>query len=283
MSSLILFLQEIAPVNLRGRLSFYSELSFVLTNAIGAFAAFIPSTIVILFLLFLHETPSFLYSIKKDEDKALLSISFYHGTIDKTEQLQFLESNSSKESQKLSFNHFKELFTIDHLRKGLILGLFSLQITCSIWPIIYYSTDFLIRSNVLVLSQHFVVTLFLFWMFDQIRIYSDIDYFKYGCVFAIFLHGISYSFATGPIAWFIEAELIPISHRLLAQTFCLSANHLAALVLTFITLPLYNLIGSHTIFVLFVLPASGVLIWIYKYLPETKNKSISEVIEMLKI
>lgn len=334
MSSLILFLQEIAPLNLRGKLSFYSELSFVLTNAIGAFAgmpaifgnnlfilimlAFIPSTIVAFLLFFLYETPIFLYSIKKNENEALNSICFYHGTTDKELQLQFLENNSSQKTEKLSLLFLKDLFSINYLRKGLILGVLSLQITCSIWPIIYYSTDFLIRCNVneelaklfstimlivsviatfsgqyavekfsrrfifILISGINILALLLFWMFDQIRIYSNIDYFKYGCVSAIFLHGISYSFATGPIAWFIEAELIPISHRLLAQTFCLSANHLSALLLTFITLPLYNAIGSHTIFILFVLPASGALIWIYMYLPETKNKTTNEVIEMLK-
>uniref|UniRef100_A0A0K0FJ36 MFS domain-containing protein n=1 Tax=Strongyloides venezuelensis TaxID=75913 RepID=A0A0K0FJ36_STRVS len=335
MSSLIVFLQEIAPPNLRGTLSFYAELSFVLTNAIGAFGgmpivfgsnlqllimlALIPSSIVTCLLFFLYETPIFLYSVKKNENDALKSISFYHGTDSKAAQLEFLISNSSEGQQKLSFQHFKDLFIISYLRKGLILGFLSLQLTCSIWPIIYYSADFLMKANVSEkLSQLFstimlivsvvatfcgqcavekfsrrllfisvsvinILALTLFWLFDQTRIYTNIDNFKYGCVFAVFLHGTSYSFATGPIAWFIEAELIPVTHRLLAQTFCLSANHLSALILTSITLPLYNIIGSYTILLLFVLPSSAALIWVYRYLPETKDKTSNEVIEMLKV
>uniref|UniRef100_A0A0N4ZC37 MFS domain-containing protein n=1 Tax=Parastrongyloides trichosuri TaxID=131310 RepID=A0A0N4ZC37_PARTI len=335
MSSLILFLQEIAPLNLRGTLSFYSELSFVSTNAIGAFMgmprilgdnlfalimiATIPSVIIILILFFLYETPLFLYSAKKDEKKALKSLSYYHGTNDKILQLRFLMNNTSEKGQKLSINLFKDLFTIPYYRKGLVLGLLALQVTCSIWPIIYYSTEFLIKTNVnedmakifsttmlivsvlaTFLGQHVVermprrplfitvsiintLALFSFWFFDQLRFYTSIDFFKYGCVAAIFLHGITYSFATGPIAWFIEAELIPISHRLLAQTLCLSTNHIVALIITFVTLPLYNIIGSYTIIILYVLPATCSLIWLFKYLPETKDKTSLEVIELLKM
>uniref|UniRef100_A0A915ESD7 Major facilitator superfamily (MFS) profile domain-containing protein n=1 Tax=Ditylenchus dipsaci TaxID=166011 RepID=A0A915ESD7_9BILA len=42
----------------------------------------------------------------------------------------------------------RQIFTTPHIRFGLLLGILALQITTSIWPIIFFSTEFLRRANV---------------------------------------------------------------------------------------------------------------------------------------
>lgn len=121
---------------------------------------------------------------------------------------------------------FRFLCSTPHLKKGLILGLVSMQLTTAIWPIIYFSTEFLRRANIdydlsesfsscmliististiigmLVMENFsrrklfiFVSTintsaLVLFVICSQIQPY--VDFVKYGCVLAIFFHGVTY-------------------------------------------------------------------------------------------
>lgn len=91
-----------------------------------------------------------------------------------------------------------------------------------------------------------------------------------------------FSFATGPIAWFITAELVPMDFRALSQSIVLSFNQFAALALTFVTLPLYNFMQSWALVPLFIIPMIFCLIFLYFYLPETKHRDISEVVADLK-
>ncbi|KAH7727143.1 Protein F14E5.1 [Aphelenchoides avenae] len=94
--SLILFLQECSPTDLRGFFSFTSEISYSLCSLLGVFlgmesilghnlklligSAIIPSLVALVVLFPMHETPKFLYIVKGDGKKALQSIRFYHGS-----------------------------------------------------------------------------------------------------------------------------------------------------------------------------------------------------------
>lgn len=136
-----------------------------------------------------------------------------------------------------------------------------------------------------------VLCLLLFTIFAQLQMFMDT--FKYGCVLALIVYGISYrynfkffiylnfSFATGPIAWFITAELIPIDYRSYCQSIALSTNNLIAFFLTMICFPLYKQIGAYTFLILFVLPGFICLIILCKFLPETKGRDIQLIIKDL--
>ena len=125
-----------------------------------------------------------------------------------------------------STGSFRVLLKISHLRKGLLLGLVSMQITTAIWPVIYYSTEFLRRANVdyelaetfssamlvvstistiigmivmekfsrrnlfIIISSINTSALILFVICAQLQPYVDV--IKYGCVVAIFFHGVTY-------------------------------------------------------------------------------------------
>ncbi|KAK5980723.1 MFS domain-containing protein [Trichostrongylus colubriformis] len=108
------------------------------------------------------------------------------------------------------------------------------------------------------------------------------DLCKYGCIVAVVLHGVTYSFALGPISWFITAELVPLQFRALCQSLALSCNQAIAFVLCFITLPLYDKVGSLILLPLFVIPGLMAMFYLLCYLPETRSRSIDEVIQELK-
>uniref|UniRef100_A0AC34Q5P3 Major facilitator superfamily (MFS) profile domain-containing protein n=2 Tax=Panagrolaimus sp. JU765 TaxID=591449 RepID=A0AC34Q5P3_9BILA len=376
MSALILFLQEISPTKIRGSMSFFAELAFVVTNAVGGIAgmsiifgnnlgmlvglAVIPAAFSILILLPLHETPKFLLLKHGNDVGAKDSLRFYMNLTD-DECNDYLDKVADESDD--TAGTLKALFSTPHLKKGLILGLVSMQLTTAIWPIIYFSTEFLRRANIdyelsesfsscmliististiigMLIMENFsrrklfifvssinTSALVLFVICSQLQPYMDfikygcvlaiffhgvtysfatgpiacsintsalilfvicsqlqpyMDFIKYGCVLAIFFHGVTYSFATGPIAWFITAELLPLEFRALAQSFALSFNQITALIFTFVTLPLYNIMSSWSLIPLFIIPMILCLIYLQKNLPETKHRDIGDIITDLK-
>ncbi|TKR88579.1 hypothetical protein L596_012799 [Steinernema carpocapsae] len=329
MCALILFLQEIAPTDMRGSMSFYAEMAFVTTNMVGVVMgmtmilgryltplvglALIPGILSVVFLIPFHETPKFLLLTRKNHKKAMEALNFYLKLDAKSNEtiIQSLEKEKTDESGSLT-----DIIHVPHLRRALILGVLALQVTTSIWPVVYFSTDMLRRANIshdlaeyvssfmLILSTCATVAgmtaiekfgrrlmfigvsslnmtaLALFVVCSQLQPFFDSA--KYGCIVAVCLHGITYSFATGPIAWFITAELVPIKYRSIAQSIALSVNQITVVILCFITLPIYNRIGSYTLLILFIVPSTLALVYLYRNLPETKGRDVHDVVEELK-
>ncbi|KAI1704052.1 sugar transporter domain-containing protein [Ditylenchus destructor] len=332
MCALVLYLQEISPAEMRGTMGFFAEMSFVSMNTFGAIfgmdsvfgqklvtlvaMAIVPGLLSVLILLPLHETPKFLLVQKNDRRKAAEAVTFYLNLDDDDKVDHFLDGLYEVREKNTSLS---EIFLLPHIRLGLLLGIFALHVTTSIWPIVYYSTEFLRRANVATELSEYVSSLMLvlstcatligllvidkfsrrgmfiyvslanvicllsFVVFSQLEKYEHIDLWEYGCVIAIFGHGITYSFATGPIAWFITSELVPTQYRARCQSISLCINQLTSFALTLIVLPLYNLIDSFALLVLFVVPISVCLMILYKLLPETKGRDIVDIVDELRI
>lgn len=263
--------------------------------------------------LYFPESPRFLLIKRRKRDLAEKSVHFYHG-VDELQTAKVLTSYE-KEAQEAN-GTIKEMLYKKHVRSGLLLGVIALQATTSIWPILYYSTEFLIRANIdedtaeltstvmlfvsctstvigmvaverqprrrLLLGCGFVnmSALALFVLCSQLQ--PAWDDAKYGCIVAVVLHGISYSFALGPISWFITAELVPLEFRALCQSVALSLNQTIALILCFVTLPLYDEVGSSILLALFVVPGLMAMFYLLAYLPETRSRNIDEIIMDLK-
>ncbi|KAF8372219.1 hypothetical protein PRIPAC_78648 [Pristionchus pacificus] len=352
MNSLILLLQESSPASLRGTMSFYAEMAFVVTNAVGVICgmrmvlgsnlilltglAIIPALFSFFIVWPFHESPKFLLLKRKDMEGTKKSLQFYQNA-DAEECDRFLreaeeETNKEGKIDNESSVRVSDFIRVPHLKKGLLLGILSLQLTTSIWPIIYLSTEFLVRANIDAITAEGVSTIMLlfstvstvigmvvverfsrrkiFLSFATINVSALIlfvisaslqhlwDEAKYGCIAAICLHGISYrqvarvvpplpfhvSLAVGPIAWFITAELVPLSHRATAQSVALCINQSIGLIFSFITLPLYDTIesfgfsGSLIFIPLFIIPGLiciGILAW---QLPETRGVEASHTL-----
>ncbi|GMR60854.1 hypothetical protein PMAYCL1PPCAC_31049, partial [Pristionchus mayeri] len=342
MNSLILLLQESSPSSLRGTMSFYAEMAFVVTNAVGVVCgmrivlgenlllltglAIIPAVFSLLIVWPFHESPKFLLLKRKDAEAAKKSLRFYQNA-DAEECDRFLSEAEEETSKDGKMDNEApasvfDFLRVPHLKKGLLLGILSLQLTTSIWPIIYFSTEFLVRANIDAMTAEGVSTLMLlfstlstvigmvvverfsrrkiFLSFATINVSALIlfvvsaslqhwcDSCKYGCIAAICLHGISYSLAVGPIAWFITAELVPLSHRATAQSVALCINQSLGLVFSFITLPLYDLIesfglsGSLIFIPLFIIPGVICIVILAWQLPETRGVKIGDIVKALQ-
>ncbi|VDO20353.1 unnamed protein product [Haemonchus placei] len=276
MNSLVLLLQESAPVFLRGLMSFNAEMAFVMTNMLGALAGMgsmlgtklswligynhincsvtcFPTLFSILLALHFPDSPQFLLLERSERRKAEKSVEFYHGTNgqDTAKVLMAYEKETPKSNGSV-----KELLNTKHVRSGLILGIVALQATTSIWPVIYYSTDFLIRENIDAELAELTSTVMLFVSCISTTVgmlvveHCSRRYLLLGCGFmnmsALSMRGHSevFSFALGPISWFITAELVPLQFRALCQSLAISSNQTISLILCFVTLPLYDKFGK---------------------------------------
>ncbi|CAD5235776.1 unnamed protein product [Bursaphelenchus xylophilus] len=328
MCSLVIFLQEIAPNSMRGTLGFFAETAFVAMNAVGAVAgmsfvlgnhitvliglAAIPGVFSFLAVLPLKESPKFLLLKKDDFNRSSEAVQFYQNVDHHHAQLVL---NKIREESLDCNSSLKVVLKTPSTRKGLFMGILALQITTSIWPVVFLSTEFMVRANIsselaeyvsstmlvvstlstccgmiiierlsrrnLFLAASFVniTALLLFVVFSQLQPYYDKG--KYGCIVAVFLHGMSYSLATGPIAWFLVSELVPTEVRSLCSSVALALNHVSAAFLTFLVLPVYNHLNSLSLLILFVIPSYCCLLILYFNLPETKGRDIADIVKDL--
>ncbi|PAV70616.1 hypothetical protein WR25_02030 isoform D [Diploscapter pachys] len=301
MNSLILLLQESSPPSIRGVMSFNAEMSFVVMNLAGGIAGMksfwgqnlfalltFPCLIIfcsIIVVLFYHESPKFLLLCKNNVEASRKSLKFYQRL--ENESLDYAiskieEENKVKKNSEVKKNSLKELLTNWEYLKGFILGVMTLHVTLSLWPMLYYSTEFLTRanisnetaelmSNVMLFVSSFSTLLGMFIVeslprrflllstavvnVSSVLIFSLFAHFqylwdplKYGCIIALIVWGLSYSIALGPIAWFLTAELVPLDVRAAAVSLSLCINQLTALVFCFVTLPLYSAFGMKSTF-----------------------------------
>uniref|UniRef100_A0A914XF83 Major facilitator superfamily (MFS) profile domain-containing protein n=1 Tax=Plectus sambesii TaxID=2011161 RepID=A0A914XF83_9BILA len=165
MSSLILFLQEVAPTAIRGRISSYPAFCLTLTTLLGIICGLpvvlgenlfvliglpvIPSLCALLFLAPCPETPKFLLINRKDKDKANKSIVFFQGkdiNIEKVLEAISAESQDEVGSQKTSLG---EIWRTPYLRQALLIGTVALllQVSTGIQPIVFLSNEFFIRAG----------------------------------------------------------------------------------------------------------------------------------------
>ncbi|KAE9547718.1 hypothetical protein FO519_009070 [Halicephalobus sp. NKZ332] len=328
--SLILFLQECAPTRLRGAMSFTSEICIALMSLLGMFIgmdsifgknlklllgfAIGPSILALIVLFPMHETPKFLFIVKKQFKAASKSVKFYQGkkiNVDSVLHEIALEAEQDSESN----SSLKEIFTTPYLRKSVIVSCAALQVTVSLWSILLSSTRFLKDSGleantagwastamaftyflgtsigaffvdrfgrrpmILTFLALNTLSLLLFVIFSVLQ--PQVYWFKYGCLGCFLFYGLSYG-GVGPITWFIPTELVPQRHRSLVQSLCYAINTLIVIIWTFSVLPLFTAIKAYSFLGLYVIPNLICLVYLFFELPETKSREIHEIVSELK-
>ncbi|XP_064459423.1 solute carrier family 2, facilitated glucose transporter member 1-like [Ornithodoros turicata] len=98
------------------------------------------------------------------------------------------------------------------------------------------------------------------------------------------LMGFVVTFAIGPgsIPWFLVTELFGQSARSIATSIAVGVNWTANFVVGLAFLPLMEFVGHYT-FVIFTVILLLFWLYIYKKLPETKNKTIEEISNMFRV
>ncbi|KAF1748315.1 hypothetical protein GCK72_024782 [Caenorhabditis remanei] len=334
MNGLILLFQESSPTHMKGLISFNAEMAFVVTNLIGGLfgmqailgqnlvgliaVSIIPSSIACFLSAFLKESPKYLFLKKNDATEAGRALRFYQNIKNEEEKLNVLNDLKleREEMQNQRSGSIFDIMSNQPVRRGFLLGFATMQLTASVWPVIFYSTDFLMEagfsydlsesvstgmlflSTLSTIAGMFIVEKFSRkWLLIGTAIVNVVailgfamsailsEYWSpiaYGCIVCLILHGASYSVSMGPIAWFITSELVPINFRATSQSLVLALNHTVALILAFLTFPLYKTIGPVTLVIFFVIPGAVCILMLILYLPETKDKHINEIVEQLK-
>ncbi|PIC44401.1 hypothetical protein B9Z55_004775 [Caenorhabditis nigoni] len=272
-------------------------------------------------LFLLPETPKFLLISKNSEENAIKSVEYYHGLDSDAKQvLEDIRIEANCESQdsesSTTFQKLKDLFIEPHLRRALILSIAALANTIGLWTMLLSSTTFLEDANVeshiaewssTVMSLAYVFgtitggfvierfgrrkLLLTFTLLNNLallafiffaKIHNIIDPLKYGCIGALIAYGYTYGTGVGPISWFISSELVPQKHRSIAQSVAGATDTIMVTVSTLAVLPLYDVIGSYAFLILYSIPSSISMIFLFRYLPETKGREIHDIVNELK-
>ncbi|CAJ0573947.1 unnamed protein product, partial [Mesorhabditis spiculigera] len=333
----ILYLQEVSPTKYRGFMSFLSEICYAGMALLGMllgtdqvlgkhlfwllFVGVPASSLALIALYFLPETPKFLLIVKKDRVAAEKSVIYYHGkTCDTQYVLDEIQLEAESEKDEASFKQGTiDMFTIPHLRRALFLSCAALQNTVALWSLLLNSTQFLQDADVndwdKQLSKWTSTAMALFYFgstmmasavveragrrplllwFTALNMLSiasfvvfaelrnSVNVLKYGCVFSLIFYGFTYGGAVGPVSWFIPAELVPQRYRSLNQSLSYAINTVSVVATTFTVIPLYNAMGSYAFLVLYTAPSVVCIIYLYFYLPETTGREIHEIVDELK-
>lgn len=97
---------------------------------------------------------------------------------------------------------------------------------------------------------------------------------------ALIMYVISFSFGMGPGAWLIPSEVFSNEIRAKGMSICTVSNRLAALIITSSFLSLRLGMTNFGAFLMFGCIAFCNVFFFYKFVPETKNKTLEEIAEM---
>lgn len=260
--------------------------------------------LLFLFLLFLvPESPRWLMK-KKRAAEALDTLERVNGKQRAREVMDEIKQALTQETGTV-----KELFS-PGLRMALIVGvvlaLFS-QIT-GINAIIYYAPEIFksigfasesaFFQTVLIGSINTLFTFVALWLIDRagrrtlliwgvsgmavcllgtaLCFYFDITQ---GPWLLIFILGYIASFASslGPIPWVIMSEIFPTKTRGIAMSFCTLVLWIGVVFITQFTPILLENMGGAFTFLLFMVNAIILLVFVWKVIPETKQRTLEEI------
>ncbi|KAI6227569.1 Solute carrier family 2, facilitated glucose transporter member 3 [Aphelenchoides fujianensis] len=290
-----------------------SVLGYSLTHLL--FVPVIPGLLSLVLLLWLPETPKYLMISKKNVEGARRSLAFYQG--DKVQNELILEEYQTEaKEENMSDARMSELFTVPYLRQAMILTFMVLTLCLPFYPILQSSTSFLILvgipEDVSQWSSSFIGVgmivgcLFAAGFLKRFQRRSLIMSFGIGSTLSVLLFAVCgaavheypalrggalvgmfgyiacWSLAVGPISYFIGPELVPIQHRSAMFCVCYALTNVLIFISNSAALALFRRFGAICFVPLFVIPSALALVYLYVYLPETKNKETHVIVAMLK-
>lgn len=275
----------------------------LITSLIGGFVM----------LFFFSETPKALLITNKDEEATRQVLQRLRNRTDVEDEIEEITKESKESGGGSNENvSFKELFTSKELRWSLVTSL-VLQLTqqlCGINAIFFYSDGIFRRASiadehiqyaifatgfinvvctiavvplieklgrkpllvypmVIMVIDFIVLTVFLVLQKSNI-IYS---YLSIAC---IILFICCFAVGLGPVPFIYATEVFPQDARGAALAACMTLNWISNLILSLSFEYLVKFLENYVFLVFTVIVGSSV-IFLFKKLPETKNKSIEEI------
>uniref|UniRef100_A0A0N5AUY0 MFS domain-containing protein n=1 Tax=Syphacia muris TaxID=451379 RepID=A0A0N5AUY0_9BILA len=327
-ASLIMYLQECTPLEMRGTFSFLCETGYGLMCLLGMVlgmrvvlghslsqllaVSIFPQIVFVSFLFFIPETPKYLMITKNDRAKALKSLEFFQGVKKENEVLldEYIREGEIEGETKQS--SIKEVLTTWHLRQAVILASMVLALSLPFYPVLQSSTLFFTKANIkselaeissTVLMVSLTVssmigttfvdrfprrallfifggigTTFLLLFVITTSLCSYTSWMKYAALGTMFLYMATYAMVVGPMTWFIGPELVPQRHRSTVFCFCFGFCNVLIAITNFVSVAFYEKAGALTFIPLYIIPSYICLVYLYMYLPETRNRETHEVV-----
>ncbi|KAI6233964.1 Solute carrier family 2, facilitated glucose transporter member 1 [Aphelenchoides fujianensis] len=210
----------------------------------------------------------------------------------------------------------RELFTTPYLRFTMILACVEFVFMLPFFPILQSSTFFFeqtgIELNIAEMSTtilfiaHFLAGIVGFLLIDRFprrtlilgagslstvalsgyvvfaADFELFDWFKYASLGFIGLYVVIYGMVLGPLSLFISSELATQRYRSRVFSFCFGFTNVLITLTNWISLLAFQKVGAIAFVPLFIVPYAGAVIFLSKYLPETRNKEVYEVVDAIK-
>ncbi|XP_008468364.1 solute carrier family 2, facilitated glucose transporter member 1 isoform X1 [Diaphorina citri] len=275
----------------------------------------VPGIYQMITLPFCPESPKYILLSKGQELEAQRALSWLRGTIEVHDEMDEMraEYESIKLIPKVSL---REMFTNAQLRIPLFISMTVMvaQQLSGINAVIYFSTKIFTMAQLsdtaaqwatlgmgtmnvvmtlvsLVLVEIsgrktllligfmgvFVVTVLLTIVMQFVEIFVMSIF----CIILVIMFVVFFAVGPGSIPWFLVSELFSQSARPLATSLAVSINWTANFIVGLGFLPIESIIHGYVFTIFAVLQAMFVL-FIYKKVPETKNKTQEEIAAMFR-
>lgn len=270
----------------------------------------IPNVLALIVLPFLPESPKYLMVNKNDRKAAVKSLEFFnHKHISK--ELLIIEKEIQIEQNSLST---MALLKKPYLRKGLLISVLTqvavqfsgagalsyfstqmfVQAGISAENAVYGTVAVAVQSSISAVIGSFLVDrvgrrpllLIGFVSLDVVNIIFLIFFSlnaiwaSYICIAGAVVFNFMFGVGPGIVQWFIMAEVMPQNAKSASVTCTMFVQWLMAFFATFIFLLLEGVVGTYSFF-LFIVPMTIITVYFFFVFPETKNKSILEIIALL--
>jgi SP family galactose:H+ symporter-like MFS transporter len=317
-----LYLAEIAPPSRRG---FIVSLNQFIGN-IGIFAAYavnaafkptddwramfafgmIPSALLLIGMLFLPDTPEWLFA-HKGETAAKKALRLFRR--DRLWEDHVKEMKTAASPRKdFSWRRFLEPGVKLALLIGIGLSVFQ-QIT-GINAIIYFSPKIFqsagydldstaVFATMGIGAINVIATCFAIQLLDRAgrrplllislvgmivalsglvcAFYFQMSWIGPLAMFCLMTYVSFFSLGLGPVPWLMNAEIFPLSVRGKAMSIAVASNWLFNFLIAQTFLSLVKFMGSAGVFLLFAIFSILALIFVRRFVPETKGKSLEEI------
>ncbi len=263
----------------------------------------IPAALFFIMLFLVPESPRWL-TAQGREDEALKILEKVNSKTEAKTVMSQVKEALSEES-----GTFRELFS-PGLRMamivGVVLAVFS-QIT-GINAIIYYApeifksvgfgTESAMLQTVVIGVTNTIFTFVAIWLIDKAGRTKLLLWGVSGMILCLFGMGASFYFnlasgyillafvlgyvacfaaSLGPIPWVIISEIFPTKTRGLAMSFSIVMLWLAVVLITQMTPVLLENVGGAMTFWIFMINAIVLVLFVWKFVPETKQKTLEEI------
>jgi MFS transporter, SP family, arabinose:H+ symporter len=263
----------------------------------------IPAVLFLVLLFIVPESPRWLVKKGKDDD-ALDTLEKVNGTSEGKNVLNEIKESLGQEVGTLSDLFSRRLKPA--LIVGVVLALFS-QIT-GINAIIYYAPEIFkgigfaaesaLLQTVLIGAINTLFTFVALWLIDRAGRKTLLQWGVAGMVVCLLAVGVCFHFnltngpwlilfilayiacfasSLGPIPWVLISEIFPTRTRGIAMSFCTVVLWVGVLAITQFTPVLLQHVGGAYTFWIFMLNAIFLLWFVWKRVPETKQRTLEEI------